>query len=243
MEPNDGLFDESKIIDDGDKSYAKEFLLRFNEFGNISDSSRQAEILDEMRDILEKWGNDFPDDANYTCAYVIMNIVDLKVEELAEKMLKANTSTPINESLHDELIEIMNKIAIMNASFNDSTEDSSVGEVVESASPDNGYAKEFIECFSEFGNHDLPNPEGLIGRMDEIIDSWGKLDSTDANYVCAFVIMNFVSLSNDEIRDNMQKAMTFKPIDKESYPILFEFMTGLMEQESGITLDENFSYD
>lgn len=108
----EGNVDMSKYGGD-DNGYAKEFLKLFKVAMEGDDPLENIQALGKMADIVEEWNNKFPDDANMTCAYVILKIGYLDMGELTELMMRANAQNPIDESSHAELLAIMTQMAMM----------------------------------------------------------------------------------------------------------------------------------
>lgn len=96
-----------------DSGYAKEFLRLFKIAMEGDDPLENIEALSKMADILQEWSEKYPEDANMTCAYVILKIGYLDKGEVAQLMMKANAQKPIDESCHTELLAHMIKFAMM----------------------------------------------------------------------------------------------------------------------------------
>lgn len=96
-----------------DSGYAKEFLRLFEIANEGDDPLENIKALSKMADILQEWSEKYPEDANMTCAYVIMKIGYLDKGEVAQLMMRANAQTPIDESCHAELLAHMIKFAMI----------------------------------------------------------------------------------------------------------------------------------
>lgn len=87
-------------------NYAVEFL---NLFEDIVEND-QIDALDELRDIVGQWQENYPDDANMHCAYVILKINDINADELAERVKTANDLTPTDKNSYPKLLTLMNEV-------------------------------------------------------------------------------------------------------------------------------------
>ena len=87
-------------------NYAKEFL---DLFEDILENDN-PENLNELKDIVNKWTDDYPDDANMYCAYVILNFKNRTDEELNDNVKKAKDYSPKDKNSYARLLTIMNAI-------------------------------------------------------------------------------------------------------------------------------------
>ena len=87
-------------------NYAKEFL---DLFEDILENDN-LEKLNELKDIVNKWEEDYPNDANMHCAYVILNFKNMTKEELDDRAKKAKDESPIDKNSYARILTIMTAI-------------------------------------------------------------------------------------------------------------------------------------
>lgn len=234
----DGMEDEvidTKVVDDSSSDFdgpdgglAKEFMHCYNKFETIDDYDEQAKLFERMTEIVDEWGRKYPEDSNYSCAYVIMNVMNFGHDELFDYMLKIPSQTAVDESVHDELFVAMTKV-VMNRDSDGSSSDGG-----SSTPSDDGYAKEFLECYNSFENtNDFDEQLKLHERMSDILTKWGDKYPDDANYTCAYIMMNVVDFSPEKIAELTQKAKSQTPIDKESHSELMAAVSNLTMMKDG----------
>ena len=90
--------------------YAKEFLRIFEDILE----NGHVESLALLQGIISSWEENFPDDANMHCAYVILNIRNLSEEDLEDRIEKAKELDPIDKNSYPKLLTLMNAVCEAN---------------------------------------------------------------------------------------------------------------------------------
>lgn len=99
------MFNNKYKSNNSSNNYAKLFLGGFENFlddGNFDDSK-----IVEMKDIVDLWENDYPEDANMHCAFVILNIANISSEQLNDRIKKANDYVPADKNLYPKFLALM----------------------------------------------------------------------------------------------------------------------------------------
>ena len=87
-------------------SYAKEFLKLFEDIVDNDDVGS----LDELKNIMGKWQEECPQDANMHCAYVVLNIMNMFQNELDDRIKQAEECTPADKNSYAKLLSIMHGV-------------------------------------------------------------------------------------------------------------------------------------
>lgn len=103
-----GKFAYSKKVGiEHDNRYARHFLCLYNKKCEDRDYVGSHKVEDLTDDLIRDWCFHFPDDANLTCAYVIVNIDYLDIEEIEKLIWKANSQEAIDMASHSQILSIM----------------------------------------------------------------------------------------------------------------------------------------
>lgn len=87
-------------------NYAQEFLRLFEDIVDNDDAAK----LNEMRNIVSEWEDNYPEDANMHCAYVTLNVLKLSKGELDDRIRKANDCTPDDRNSYARLLAVMHGV-------------------------------------------------------------------------------------------------------------------------------------
>lgn len=198
------------------KNYAKEFREAF-ENGDF----------ENLHIIVQKWLEKSSDDANLTLAMVILGCASQNVEftKTFEMYLSASDETPADPSLSDwfnsKAIEMMEKRTNEDIGF-----DEMFNNRYKSKSASNDYVEKFLNLLESI----IDCNGGSVDEMRSLLKKWGEECPDDANMHCAYVILNAVKSSKDEIDEHVKKAKECSPGDKNSYAKLLALMYKIIEQ-------------
>ncbi len=224
-----------------DNGYGEKFVEYMYEFESTPDMSMQEKAHDKMENILEDWGREFPDDANYTCAYIIINILDLSPEKLNDLLTKLENQTPLDEKIHeimarnmDDLLKIRQRIS-GNMTPSHNLADSS-------DRPDGGFARQFMELYNRLGaTYDFNGQSEIYDEMKRIVGKWGEKYPDDSNYVCAYIIANIQTLSEDEISQYMNPIPSMSSVDRQIHDELFAAMAKTVMRKKSASQPRDYS--
>ena len=201
-----------EIIDD----YAGEFKKSF-----------ENQDIDRAYEVLSHWGGYDSADTNYIMAKVILDSFNEKIEftETFDLYLESFMQKPKDPSLLDwfnsTAIESMEKRVDDDIGFSQM-----FNNRYKSNKYSNDYAKEFLRIFEDI----LENGHvESLALLQGIIISWEENFPDDANMHCAYVILNIMNLSEEDLEDRIEKAKELDPIDKNSYPKLLTLMNAVCE--------------
>ena len=188
-------------LKNGDNGYAKNFLDNFKGFFS-DDDAKKEECYYNMEEIVGKWRDEFPDDANYLCAYVIFRIPDLTVDELVEYFRKVRYQRPVDAKHHTELLKFMTEVSLMKIDEGD------IGEFMDRVKTSDGrnYAEEFK----------LALESNELGRVASIFNDWTDSGLFDSNYYYAkaLIYSGTEGMTLDDAFAEFEKAKNFIPADK-----------------------------
>ncbi len=88
-----------------------------NEFLNLFESTvenNHAENLTALKILVNLWEDNYPEDANMHCAYVVLNIKNMADDELDDRVKKANELTPGDKNSYPKLLTLMNAVGRAN---------------------------------------------------------------------------------------------------------------------------------
>ena len=88
-----------------------------NEFLNLFESTvenNHAENLTALKILVNLWEDNYPEDANMHCAYVVLNIKNMADDELDDRVKKANELTPGDKNSYPKLLTLMNAVCRAN---------------------------------------------------------------------------------------------------------------------------------
>lgn len=203
--------------DNGKRDYAQEFKDAF-----------ESQNGEKVFEVMDKWQSDDSDDANFTLAMVIMGSFSQAIEftKTFELYLSSADEKPTNPSLHDwfntTAINLMEKRVDEDIGFSEM-----FNNRYKNSTPSNDYANDFLNLFDEI----LQN-EGELNRLHELISEWEENYPEDANMHCAYIILNVLNLSDDELKSRIHKAEESLPIDKNAYAKFLALMHGVCERNT-----------
>jgi uncharacterized protein YutD len=195
------------------KDYAKEF----------KDSFLNKDI-EKLKEIIFEW-YDYGD-ANFGLSLIILSCLNDESDfnDIFKAYMKVLEKEPANPALFDWFNATA--ISLMEKRVDDEIGLSQMfNNKYKIANNSNGYAKEFLDIFDEILENDTAD------RLDElkgIVSEWEENCSDDANMHCAYVILNFKNMSNEELEDRAKKARDSTPIDKNSYAKLLTLMDAVL---------------
>ena len=67
-----------------------------------------------MKILVNSWEDNYPEDANMHCAYVVLNIKNMVDDELEDRVKKANELTPGDKNSYPKLLTLMNAVCRAN---------------------------------------------------------------------------------------------------------------------------------
>ena len=88
-----------------------------NEFLNLFEltvGNNHAENLKALKILVNSWEDNYPEDANMHCAYVVLNIKNMVDDELEDRVKKANELTPGDKNSYPKLLTLMNAVCRAN---------------------------------------------------------------------------------------------------------------------------------
>jgi hypothetical protein len=228
-----------RLFNDYD-NYAKDFIDNFEGFF-CDDEEKQEECYYNMERIVEEWGERFPDDADYICAYVILKIPDLSEDELVEYFRKARYLKAIDAKHHLKLLEYMTEVSMMKIGeeryfeFMKRVKNNDCNDL---DSDNRNYAQEFLEAYK---NND-------IGGVADVFNDWTDSEEFDSNYhyAKALIYAGLEGKTLDDAVEEFKEAEKYIPADIDLEPQLrlnsWEFIKMRAESEGKLitlNLDSN----
>lgn len=197
-------------------------------FSKKSHAERFAEAFKKqddlkLKEIFKNWEKNGNHDANFCLARIIMGLKEgsIKSTDAFEAYLDSIKRDVDDSSLFDWFniltIELMEKQVDEEIGFSEM-----FNNKYKSNSPSNSYAEEFLNCLDNV----LDN-QGNLDELNEILSKWEENYPEDANMHCAYVIVNIVNMSSDELENRKTKANECIPVDKNNYPKFLALMNGV----------------
>jgi hypothetical protein len=194
--------------------YAQEFKDAFEN----QDAGKISKIMGE-------WKEYNMDDANFGLAMVIMGSLNdnIKFNETFEIYLQVVQEKPDNPELFDwfnsTAISLIEKRCDEDIGFS-----TMFNNKYKSNQSSNNYAQEFLRLFEDIVYNDNADK---LRELQDVVDVWEENCPQDANMHCAYVILNVLKLSKDELDGRVKKANEFTPVDKNAYSKLLAIMQGV----------------
>ena len=91
-------------------NYANEFL---DLFEDILENDKVGD-LEKLHELVDEWEENYPDDANMHCAYVVLSIKNISGDELDDRVKKAKELIPGDKNSYPKLLTLMNEVCRAN---------------------------------------------------------------------------------------------------------------------------------